>query len=755
MYLFVTCVLYFTIVGLIAVCGFALRKWKSRLHTYLFFSCVANLIYDTGCLMELRAADQQTYVTALKMGYLGRIWIGFSLFIFIAELCSIKLPNLLKTVAALIHVIIYGTIINLEHNTLYYNYMEFTMDGDFPKLLHTGGPLYYVLTALNLIYTFGGIYMITRHAVREKNRIARKRYMTMMVGIFAVGGAYIIYFFKLVPLARKFDVMVIGFAVCLVTMFVAIIKYRMLDATAAAKNYVVDELSEAIIVADTDDKITYFNKPAQKIFPELNNDMTEEITEKLLKELREATESGDPIRIMGNIYTPKANSFSEDGTEAGTLFTLTDDSEHYRYMDELRRQKKIADDANMAKTQFLANMSHEIRTPINAVLGFNEMIMRECAGGGRKDKDKAPDPKRAFSNISSYAGNIQNAGNNLLSIINDILDISKIEEGKMDIVEAPYTLSSLLNDVRNMMLFRAEEKGLDFTVDADSSLPDELYGDKSRVRQVITNLLTNAVKYTDKGSVHMTVRGRADGGMEAGRMLNLIVEVRDTGIGMHAEDIDRLFDKFQRFDLTHNSTVEGSGLGLAISKQLMDMMGGRIEVQSVYGSGSTFIMELPQKIISCDPIGDFMAGVESDDTAEKSNEKTFTAPEAHILIVDDTRVNLIVARGLLKNTKIRIDTAGSGSESIMLANENSYDLILMDQRMPGMDGTEALKIIRNGESSLNRETPIICLTADAIIGAKEHYMAEGFTDYLAKPINSHELEKMMLKYLPEDKVITQ
>ena len=750
MYQFVIGVLYFTIAGLFAVCWFALRKWKSRLHTYLFFSCVANLVYDTGCLLELHSHSQETYVTALKMAYLGRIWIGLSLFLFLVELCDVKFPESLRTVAAVIHIGIYATILNLESNDLYYNYMEFVMDGDFPKLLHTGGPLYYVLTALNLFYTVGGMYMITRSFIREKNSIAKKRYFVMTIAIYSLGVTYVIYFFKLIPLARKIDVMIIGFAICTVFMLVAIIRYRMLDIKSAAQSYVVDELSEEIIFADADGMITYFNKPAQKLFEETGAGRCEEdCAMELIDSFKNAIEEGKPLRLNGKIYTPRANHLAENGNIVGTLYTLSDDSEHYRYMEELKEQKQIADEANAAKSQFLANMSHEIRTPINAVLGFNELIIRECTEAG-----ESAQAGRSFENIRMYAGNIQSAGGNLLSIINDILDLSKIEAGRMDIVDAPYTLTDLLNDVSNMVFFKAKEKGLEFTADVDETLPDKLYGDKARVRQVITNILSNAVKYTDRGSVRIKVRGRAEGGMEPGQMLRLSIEIKDTGIGMRHEEMDKLFTKFQRLDLSHNSTIEGTGLGLAISHQLMTMMGGTIEVESEYGSGSVFRIELPQKIVSTQPVGDFRERFEKDILSIKEYKEEFRAPSAHILVVDDTRVNHKVAKGLLKKTLIQIDTAESGEQAINLARENKYDLILMDQRMPQMDGTEALMHIREQKDGRNVTTPVICLTADAIIGAKERYMAEGFTDYLAKPINSHELEQTLIKYLPKDKIIS-
>ena len=416
----------------------------------------------------------------------------------------------------------------------------------------------------------------------------------------------------------------------------------------------------------------------------------------------------------------------------------------------LKLEKEAADNANKAKSDFLAEMSHEIRTPINAVLGMNEMIMRESS----QALEVFP-PEReaaAFTNINMYAGNIESAGNNLLSIINDILDFSKIEAGRMDIVEGNYKLSSLLNDISNTIFFRANEKGIDFRVDVDETIPDGLCGDKVRIRQVITNLLGNAVKYTDHGSVLLKIRSKAES-VEIGKTITLVISVKDTGIGIREEDIKKLFVKFQRVDLKRNSTVEGAGLGLAITQSLLAMMGGEIHVESVYGKGSEFTICVPQKITSCEPVGNFKTKFSKNKLGIKAYHESFRAPDARILIVDDTRMNLTVAIGLLKKTELQIDAVLSGPDAIEYARTTPYDLILMDQRMPKMDGTEALRHIREQYDGLNRETPVICLTADAVFGAKEHYLAEGFTDYLTKPIDSRALERMLMEYLPKEKVI--
>jgi len=422
--------------------------------------------------------------------------------------------------------------------------------------------------------------------------------------------------------------------------------------------------------------------------------------------------------------------------------------------DRLREKMRAAEMANAAKSEFLANMSHEIRTPINAILGMNEIVLRESLQARDLPAGEQGDTRAVFGDICRYAGDIDSAGNSLLGIINDILDFSKIEAGKIEIFSAPYKLSSVLNDVSNMILFRARSKELDFQVEVDETIPDTLNGDEIRVRQIITNILTNAVKYTERGSVRLIVSA-ASGERCVGEKLGLVVCVRDTGIGIREEDIAKLFAKFERVDLERNSSVEGTGLGLAITKNLLDLMGGTIEVKSIYGVGSAFTITIPQTVVSVEPVGNFREKFEQSVLAAKAKKDSFRAPDARILIVDDTRMNLTVAAGLLKNTGIGIDTAGGGEEAIKLAQSVPYDLILMDQRMPIMDGTEAMGRIRAQEDGANRTTPMICLTADAVSGARERYLAQGFTDYLTKPIDSAALEKMLVKYLPAEKVILQ
>ena len=400
----------------------------------------------------------------------------------------------------------------------------------------------------------------------------------------------------------------------------------------------------------------------------------------------------------------------------------------------LRLEKKTSDAANKAKSSFLADMSHEIRTPINTILGMNEMILREA------DKEE----------LLEYARNIDASGRSLLQLINSILDFSKIEDGKMEIVPVRYAVSTMVTYLENSVSERARKKGLEFTIWVDPEIPSELYGDEARINQIIVNLLTNAVKYTHEGSVNLRIEKRDK---KNGSVL-LYVEVRDTGIGIREEDREKLFESFERLDMVKNRNIEGTGLGMSITTNLLSLMDSSLTVESVYGVGSSFSFLLWQKIEEETPVGEYRQTVLPAEESALTTEYLY-APDAHILVVDDTKMNLSVVCNLLKRTGIQIDTASDGEEAIALAEKSCYDVILMDQRMPGMDGTETLQRIRGLDSQKNAETPVICLTADAIRGARERYMAEGFTDYLTKPVTGRELEHALCTYLPKELLRTR
>ncbi len=392
----------------------------------------------------------------------------------------------------------------------------------------------------------------------------------------------------------------------------------------------------------------------------------------------------------------------------------------------------ISESANRAKSDFLSRMSHEIRTPINAVMGMDEMILRES-------KDPA---------ILEYAQNLQQAAKTLLELINDILDFSKIEAGKMEIIPAEYQLGSLLSDLANMIRKRAENKGLSFQVEANPNLPTTLFGDEMRIKQVITNLLTNAIKYTEKGGAQLKV----DFSPIDEEQIYLKISVSDTGIGIKPEDMDKLFSSFERIEEKRNRNIEGTGLGMNIAQQLLSLMGGELKAESVYGKGSTFSFQIVQKVMNPAPLGDFETACHQVLSCHKDYQVSFRAPEGKILVVDDTVMNLTVVKGLLKQTKLQIDTAQSGLECLGLVQKKKYDIIFLDHMMPNMDGIETLKAMVKLTGNLNERTPVISLTANAIRGAREQYLEAGFQDYLTKPINCAKLEEMIIKYLPQDKL---
>lgn len=398
------------------------------------------------------------------------------------------------------------------------------------------------------------------------------------------------------------------------------------------------------------------------------------------------------------------------------------------FVSEQKKQQAIM--ASKAQAQFLANMSHEIRTPINAVIGMNEMILRE------NDNET----------IQEYAHNIQSSSNMLLGLVNDVLDFSKIESGQLELVEGSYHLGTLLQDAMLLLNARTTGKAISTHLEIDSELPSKLYGDELRIKQVLTNLLSNAVKYTKEGSV--TLKARCLWIDEENLVLR--ISVSDTGIGIKKDDLEKLFDSFKRLELSKNRNIEGTGLGLNIAKSLVELMNGYVTVESEYGKGSTFTVSIPQLIVDKTPIGNLEETVRKYRNEQLKPGQRFIAPEAGILVVDDNIMNLSVIKALLKRTQIQTEIADSGAKCLELTKEKKYDIILMDHMMPDMDGIETLQKLRADVENPNQKSAVIALTANAIAGCREMYIEQGFDDYCSKPVKANLLDELLIHHLPKD-----
>ena len=523
----------------------------------------------------------------------------------------------------------------------------------------------------------------------------------------------------------------LGSAACALVMWYGATKLSSFDIRMGnLRDKLFDFLEAGVIVFDVNHKISMINPYSRKLigrehwdgyqlsdFFDLDEKIKKEMFQKAAKEIY-TTRLWD--RDKKKAYSVRMKSVEDDYGEVFCYMCIFMD-----VTEEVEVATKLQI-ASQAKSRFLAQMSHEIRTPINAVLGMNEMILRES-----KDEQ-----------ILDYSENIDSAGKTLLSLINSILDFSKIEDGKMDIIPVRYDTASFVNDVVNSVSQRAEAKGLAFQVKVDETLPCAMIGDDVRFAQVIVNLLTNAVKYTEKGSVTLLIQGKE----RDKEKINIHVSVKDTGIGIKEDDICRLFESFERLDEVRNRNIEGTGLGITIVKNLLDMMGSRLLVESSYGEGSTFSFTIGQKIADAAPVGDYAERLK-ESSGQRVMEELLRAPKARILVVDDNDMNLKVAKNLLKLCGIRPDMVSSGERAVEAVREHTYDIVFLDHMMPGMDGIETLHKMTE-EDLIPDHTVMIALTANAVVGAREKYLEEGFADYLSKPIEIRRLIHILQSYLP-------
>lgn len=701
----------------------------SEAQKWLLAGTFFILLDVLGYLFELLSTNRESMGIAVKLQYIG---VTIGLLCFLSFVCLYnnhlkrKLIKWIRIVFTINNLFILVLVLTFEYHTLYYKAIDYVVEDGYYIWVYSHGFFYNWWTIstnlLGVIIALIAVSSAMEHRGEKRHEYTLILCATLMPIIFLI--------IRVTGIMGNIDGFPFSMTLTETFLVITIFRYRLFDTITTAKDMMLEEINEGIFVLDNIGEIMYSNQESNRIFPGMDRKEDERVHREIVQFI-----DGHPngFMLQDHFYKWQSTDIRDNnGILAGTMYRIMDMTDNYHYTQKLIELKEDAERANEAKSSFLANMSHEIRTPINAVLGMNEMILREC------DSDT----------IKEYAININNAGKTLLSIINDILDLSKIESGKMEIVESDYDVRLLLTDIENMISMRAEEKNLVFTIEANHDIPTVLHGDEMRIKQCIVNLLTNSVKYTHKGSVSLKI----DRTYNNDGSINLWVSVTDTGVGIKEEELYKLFESFSRLDIVKNRNVEGTGLGLNITKRLVGMMGGNLTVESVYGEGSTFSFVIVQKVVNPEGIGDYRSGVR--ELMEKTLEPTqaFVAPAANVLSVDDNKVNLAVVRGFLKKLKIQCDSVLSGAECIEKVSEKDYDVILLDHMMPEMDGIETLQKLKQMEWWQKKHPAVIALTANAVAGAKEEYLRVGFTDYLSKPIDAYKLEELLRKYLPPEKL---
>ena len=715
-----------SVAALLFLCAYIVKTWKTRTHGYLFFYCIATLVNNLGYIAVMTARNGDAALIGLQMSYLGRVWIPYSFLLFGLHVCQKKLPSWLATVLAVFHVATYIAVLTTRYHHLYYASFRFTQNGLYPHLVFTYGIWRNAFMLSMLVYSACFFAVVIRSLLAERNPASRHRLWFVLCSALV---QVVFFVFEISGAMPGYDITMLGYTVATFFMYIALVRSNLLDITELAKDFVMDHLSEAIVTIDVNKKISFYNETAAHLFPQLQTE-----PHKAAAQIKLAADKGMFLHVKERVYQPTKNDLYRGGKMLGTTYVFEDATERLAYIKELEAQTQRAASANNAKSSFLARMSHEIRTPITAMLGFDELILRESAD----------------NTITTYAANIQSAGLSLLAIINDILDFSKIEAGKMEIIPVDYQVSALVTDLVNMITPRAEAKGLSFAVQVDPNVPKTLFGDEGRIKQCVLNLLTNAVKYTQSGSVSLKIDFER---IDVDRMY-LVVTVSDTGIGIQSDDLKRLFSPFERFEQNRNRGIEGTGLGMSIVKNLLAAMGSQLEVASEYGKGSVFSFRVEQQIVSQEKIGDFERAKRELVKNIGAYQELFHAPDAKILIVDDTPANLTVMRGLLKKTLVQVDTATDGEEGLAKARAEHYDVIFIDHLMPKMNGMEMIVALKSETDGINAATPCIALTANAFTGARDTYLAAGFSDYLSKPVKGITLEQTVRAYLPKEKIRT-
>ena len=689
----------------------------------LIYFMVAELVHNLGYLLELFANTQNEALIAVKFEYLGTSIVSIIYMMFIRHYCGFKENKIFERI--LFSCVLIGLIMvwtSPLHN-LYYKSIGFEKGTYNYQLVLEYGISFYLYSIISVVIPWSVvIWSLIYSVMHEQQGKKRKNLVLIIVGTmvtFTVFAAYILGLFD------GYDPTPVTMGVMLSVMVIFIWNRNDYDLTRAAANNVLNALHDGVITLDQQLNILSFNATAKRLFTDiLIHKNIGQIADFPLQFFSE--EEKEDFSIGDRYYEGHVSKLKDvDGDIRGYTVLFNDVTDTVEQIKNITYMREKAETANRAKTAFLANMSHEIRTPMNAVVGLSELIIEESRG--RKMYD--------------YACDIKSAALNLLSIINDILDLSKVEAGKMELISGEYYTQIFVQDIVSLVKVAAAQKGLQMKVDLSEDIPCQLYGDEGRIRQILVNIINNAIKFTNQGMVSLSVAGKyADDDM-----FELYFVIKDTGIGIKAEDLSHIYEAFQQLDMNINRKNEGTGLGLAITKNLVQLMDGDIQVESEYGKGTTFTVEIKQKVLNKKTIKEAPVTRES---LQKTDKRMFTCEGYRVLVVDDNVINRKIVVKMLDEYGFEIDEADSGKKAIELAEEKTYDIIFMDHMMPEMDGVEATRIIRR-QCDKNRDAIVIALTANAISGAKEMYLSNGFQDFLAKPFERIQIHDMLNKWISE------
>lgn len=680
---------------------------------------VSMLLY----YLEMGQTNMAFMQTVRNLSHVFKGYTLMAFWMFLYHYCDIKLKK-----PALYGMLVFTMLLGLVLATndlhgLVYRAVGVGTDFIVPYLILEPHVLYYLFIYGMWILMIASGVMICRRIPASCGLQRKRYYILVSVVMLPTSGLALQEIFGY----KRIDYVNIDFIICLILLLILTKRYGLLDTVIMAKENIMDNTQEGLMVVDTELNVLYANDSVLNSYPSIASQETEHEREVLAQIIKD----GEGVfQKDGHNAEIRVSKLIEGNAVRGYLLWIFDMTFLNEYTNEILQLKDEAEKANQAKSTFLANMSHEIRTPMNAILGFSELILQQ---------------KGNPALTQEYAFDIRHSAKNLLHIINDILDISKIEAGKMEMVQEVYYTQSLLEDVSILIAEQAKEKGLRYQAIIDPTLPYRMKGAISSIREIMINIMNNAVKYTNEGSISLEVRSK----WRTEKQIQLEMIATDTGIGMKEKDIENIFEKFSQFDTKMNRNVEETGLGMAIVKGLVEQLDGEIHAESEYGKGTKITVCLMQEIFDERPVGDINLSIR--DLEEKEFNQPFIT-SAKVLVVDDNEINLKVTAGLLKKYDIDADVADSGYAAIDAIRDRDYDLVFMDHMMPGMDGVETMLRIREMDKGRNGFLPIIALTANAIVGVKEDMLMLGFDDYLAKPVDIRKLERILLEFIPKNKI---